>query len=305
MASDGLFDLTGKVALVTGGNGGLGLGMALGLAGAGADVAIAGRNREKTSGAVEQLSSIGEGRVLGLETDVALEPSIRDMVSATVVAFGRVDILVNNAGIAVRKQPQDLSAEEWDNVQDVNLRAVFLVSREAYPHIKSAGGGKIINVGSMFSLFGSDWVAPYSASKGGVVQLTKSLAVAWAGDNIQVNAILPGWFQTELTAANTSAGSRPVPAYQLQDTQRTLGRATGAGGNGRVPCRRGFRLRHGSGHRHRRWLCGLLMRRPPASTGTTIPSLVASIDFDIGLIYNRSIAHRVCSVARSYGTCRP
>ena len=201
MASDGLFDLTGKVALVTGGNSGLGLGMALGLAGAGADVAIAGRNREKTSGAVEQLSSIGEGRVLGLETDVALEPSIRDMVSATVVAFGRVDILVNNAGIAVRKQPQDLSAEEWDNVQDVNLRAVFLASREAYPHMKSAGGGKIINVGSMFSLFGSDWVAPYSASKGGVVQLTKSLAVAWAGDNIQVNAILPGWFQTELTAA--------------------------------------------------------------------------------------------------------
>ena len=161
MASDGLFDLTGKVALVTGGNSGLGLGMALGLAGAGADVAIAGRNREKTSGAVEQLSSIGEGRVLGLETDVALEPSIRDMVSATVVAFGRVDILVNNAGIAVRKQPQDLSAEEWDNVQDVNLRAVFLASREAYPHMKSAGGGKIINVGSMFSLFGSDWVAPY------------------------------------------------------------------------------------------------------------------------------------------------
>jgi 2-deoxy-D-gluconate 3-dehydrogenase len=113
-----------------------------------------------------------------------------------------VDILVNNAGMTVRKEPQDLSVEEWDNVLDVNLRAAFLASRTVYPHMKAQGGGKIISVGSMYSLFGGGGSgAPYSASKGGVVQLSKSLAVAWAKDNIQSNAILPGWFMTELTAA--------------------------------------------------------------------------------------------------------
>ena len=100
----------------------------------------------------------------------------------------------------MRKQPEEISAQEWDGVVDVNLRAAFLTSKEVYPHMKSQGGGKIINIGSMYSIFGSDWVAPYAASKGGLVQLTKSLAVAWASDNVQVNAILPGWFMTELTS---------------------------------------------------------------------------------------------------------
>jgi len=105
-------------------------------------------------------------------------------------------------GTTVRKEPQDLTIEEWDQVLDVNLRSAFLASREVYPHMKAQGGGKIINIGSMFSLFGGGGSgAPYSSSKGGVVQLAKSLAVAWAKDNIQSNAILPGWFMTELTAA--------------------------------------------------------------------------------------------------------
>ena len=192
------FDLTGKVAIVTGGNGGLGIGMALGLARAGANVVVAGRDTAKTDQAVEQIQALGVD-ALGITVDVSQEAEVDRMVGQTVETLGSVDILVNNAGISVRTQPQDLSADDWDRVVDINLKSVFLASKAAYPHMKAQGGGKIINIGSMFSLFGSDWVSPYSASKGGVVQLTKSLAVAWAQDNIQVNAILPGWFMTGLT----------------------------------------------------------------------------------------------------------
>jgi len=211
MKPDTLFDLTGKTAIVTGGNGGLGLGMALGLAGAGANVVVAARDQAKTSRALAEIKSLGV-EALGLMVDVSQEAEISDMVAQTVETFGTVDILVNNAGISVRKQPQELSADEWDRVVDVNLKSVFLASKEVHPHMKEQGGGKIINIGSMFSLFGSDWVSPYSASKGGVVQLTKSLAVAWAADNIQVNAILPGWFMTGLTE---SIPQRDPARYQL------------------------------------------------------------------------------------------
>ena len=199
MSIQTMFDLTGKVAVVTGGNGGLGLGMALGLAEAGANIVVAARSAEKSAAAVSQLEATGV-KAVAVPVDVTDEDQISQMVSQSLDAFGRVDILVNNAGISVRKQPQEISAEEWDGVVDVNLRAAFLASKAVYPHMKEQGGGKIINIGSMFSLFGSDWVAPYSASKGGLVQLTKSLAAAWASDNVQVNAILPGWFMTELTS---------------------------------------------------------------------------------------------------------
>ena len=196
-----LFDLTGKVALVTGGNGGLGLAMAKGLAQAGAGIVVAARDEKKTAQALSEIRALG-ARAEGVVVDVTQEAQIKYMVSSTVVKLGRVDILVNNAGTTVRKEPQDLTSEEWDQVLDVNLRSAFLASREVYPHMKAQGGGKIINIGSMFSLFGGGGSgAPYSSSKGGVVQLAKSLAVAWAKDNIQCNAILPGWFMTELTAA--------------------------------------------------------------------------------------------------------
>ena len=193
------FDLTGKAAIVTGGNGGIGLGIARGLAAAGASVAVAARDAEKTRAAVAELCAMGATAV-GVSVDVADEASVADAVARAADALGGADILVNNAGIGIRKPPQDYSADEWRRVIAVNLDGAFLCSREVYPHMKRAGGGKIINIGSMTSVFGSDWVASYSASKGGVVQLTKSLAVAWAADNIQVNAILPGWIHTDLTA---------------------------------------------------------------------------------------------------------
>jgi 2-deoxy-D-gluconate 3-dehydrogenase len=194
----GPFDLTGKVAVVTGGNGGLGLGIAMGLAGAGANIVVAARSVEKTAQALEDIRALGV-EAHGVTVDVTQEPAIQRMITSTIDHMGRLDILVNNSGIAVRGMPQDLTAAQWDSVVDVNLRAAFLASREAYKQMVSVGGGKVINVGSMYSIFGSDWGAPYAASKGGIVQLTKSLAVAWAKDNIQVNAILPGWFMTDLT----------------------------------------------------------------------------------------------------------
>ena len=195
-----LFDLTGRVALITGGNGGLGLGMALGLAHAGADIAIAARNPAKNAAAVAAIEATGR-QAIAIPTDVASASDLDDMAARAVARLGRVDILVNNAGATVRKPPQDITAAEWDNVLDVNLRAAFLSCRAVYPHFRAQGGGKIISIGSMFSIFGGGSGVPYSSSKGGIVQLAKSFAVAWAADNIQSNAILPGWFMTELTAA--------------------------------------------------------------------------------------------------------
>jgi len=193
-----LFALRGKVAIVTGGNGGIGLGMARGLAGAGACVAVAARNKEKSRTAVRELRSLGTEAV-AVDVDVADERSVEAMVRETAAEFGRLDILVNNAGINIRKPADELALDEWRKVIDTNLTSAFLCARAAYPEMKRAGGGKIVNVGSILSIFGASFAPVYGASKGGVVQLTKSLAVAWAKDNIQVNAVLPGWIDTDLT----------------------------------------------------------------------------------------------------------
>jgi len=190
-----LFDLNGRVAVVTGGNGGIGLGMARGLTAAGASVVVAARNAEKAETAIEALG--GKGTFIAL--DVADETSCRAMVDETAARFGRLDILVNNAGTSIRKPPESYTAAEWHAVLDTNLTGAFMCSQAAHPVMKRGGGGKIINIGSMFALFGSAYAAPYAASKGALVQLTKSLAAAWAADNIQVNAVLPGWIDTELT----------------------------------------------------------------------------------------------------------
>src|ERR1700736_2851865 len=193
-----LFDLTGKVAVVTGGNGGIGLGMARGLAEAGASIAIVGRNEAKSMAAVAELTQ-QSGRAISVTCDVTDKAAVSDMVERTVRELGRIDILVNNAGINIRKPPHALSLEEWDSVIRTNLTSAFLCSQAVYPAMKQAGGGKIINIGSMMSIFGASFAPAYAASKGGIVQFTRSCAVAWATDNIQVNALLPGWIDTDLT----------------------------------------------------------------------------------------------------------
>ena len=188
------FDLTGKVALVTGGNGGIGLGMAKGLVDAGALVMVAGRNAEKNRGAVEALGAKADA----IAADLTEASGAKAAVAAAVQKFGRLDIVVNNAGTNIRRAPQDYSLEEWHSVLNINLTSMFLCCQAAYPHLRERGG-KIINIGSMMSIFGASFAAPYGASKGAVVQLTKSLAIAWAPDKIQVNAVLPGWIDTDLT----------------------------------------------------------------------------------------------------------
>jgi 2-dehydro-3-deoxy-D-gluconate 5-dehydrogenase len=192
------FDLKGRVAVVTGGNGGIGFGMARGLASAGAAVVVAGRNREKSRRAVEELRSLG-AEAVAIEVDVADEGSVNALIRGAVEQWGRLDVLINNAGINIRKQPEELTLGEWRQVLDTNLTSAFLSSRAAHPIMKAQGGGKIINIGSMMSIFGASFAPAYAASKGGIVQLTKALAAAWARDHIQVNAVLPGWIDTELT----------------------------------------------------------------------------------------------------------
>ena len=198
-----LFDLTGKVAIVTGGNGGIGLGMAMGMARAGASIVVAARNAEKSAGAVAQLESLGVAAA-AVSVDVTDAGSIAAMVESVVTQFGQIDILVNNAGTNIRKRPEDLSESEWHQVMDTNLSSAFLCSKACYPHLKAGAGGKIMNNGSMLSIFGTPWGSAYAATKGGIVQLTKSLATAWAADNIQVNCFLPGWIDTDLTRAARS-----------------------------------------------------------------------------------------------------
>ena len=194
-----MFSLKGKVAIVTGGNGGIGLGMARGLAAAGATVVVAARNAKKSKAAAAELSKLGPGGAHAIGVDVTDKKSVDALVRATLKKCGRLDILVNNAGINVRKAPHEVSLEEWRQVIDTNLTSAYLCSHAAYPAMKKAGGGKIVNIGSMLSIFGAGFAPAYAASKGGIVQFSKACASAWARDNIQVNAILPGWIDTDLT----------------------------------------------------------------------------------------------------------
>ncbi|MCA0245288.1 MAG: glucose 1-dehydrogenase [Proteobacteria bacterium] len=211
-----LFDLSGRVAIVTGGNGGIGLGMAKGMAAAGAAVVVAGRDAAKNAAAVKELQALS-GKASAIAVDVLKEESCRALIADTVKQQGRLDILVNNAGINIRKQPQEYTLAEWHQVMDSNLTSAFLCSHAAYPEMKKVGAGKMINIGSMMSIFGASFTTAYAASKGGIVQMTKAMATAWARDNIQVNAILPGWIDTALT----QRARHDVPALHDSVLKRT------------------------------------------------------------------------------------
>ena len=213
-----LFDLTGKVAVITGGNGGIGLGMARGIASCGATIVIAGRDQDKAEAALRALRQDG-AQASFVVADVTKTADCQALVSEAVKLHGRVDILVNNAGTSVRKLPQDLSEDEWHHVLDTNLTSAFRCARVAYPEMLRGGGGKIINIGSMMSLFGAPYAVAYASSKGGIVQMSRALATAWAKDNIQVNAVLPGWIDTDLTRG----ARQQVPGLQDSVEQRTPG----------------------------------------------------------------------------------
>jgi 2-deoxy-D-gluconate 3-dehydrogenase len=208
-----LFDLTGTVAVVTGGNGGIGLGMAKGLAGAGAKVMITGRNAGKAEGALNELAALG-GAVGFIEGDVRDEATCARIIAETVARFGQLDILVNNAGAHAYGSAEKLTLDDWYVDIDTNLTGMFLLCRAAYPELKKAGaarphGGRIINVGSLASTGALAYSVNYCASKGGVLQLTKALAVEWGLDGINTNTILPGWVETDITASTKGVEGLP------------------------------------------------------------------------------------------------
>jgi 2-deoxy-D-gluconate 3-dehydrogenase len=194
------FGLQGQVAVVTGSTSGIGYALADALAAQGVNIVMNGLG-EMTAieRARAEMAEAHGVEVLYHGADMTKPDQIADMVAYAARELGRLDILVNNAGINIRKAPQDYSVEEWHEVMDTNLTSAFVASQAAYPHLKQAGRGKVVNIGSMMSIFGGGYLSPYSASKGAIVQLTRSLAAAWARDNIQVNAVLPGWIDTALT----------------------------------------------------------------------------------------------------------
>ncbi len=196
-----LFDLTGRVAVVTGGDRGIGRSIALGLAEAGAAVAVLARNEEKNQQAVSELKAMGVP-AMSLKVDVTDRPALEPALQQVERDLGGIHILVNNAGNAVLSGGVlNEKAEDWDSVIATQLTAVFLLSKFAARSMLKSGGGKIINLGSMYSYFGSALVPSYSAAKGAIMQLTKSMAIELAPHNIQVNAIAPGWIETDLTVA--------------------------------------------------------------------------------------------------------
>ena len=238
---------------MTGGNGGIGLGMAGGLADAGAKVVLAGRNQAKGDAAA---ATLGRGAVF-IAADVTQKAQCLELVAQTVATFGRLDILINNAGIAVRKNPEDYTEEEWHRVMDTNMTSAFLCSQAAYPAMVQAGGGKIINIGSVMSQMAAPHAAPYATSKGAIVQFTRAIATAWAKDNIQANSVLPGWIDTELTVAartqvpglnesilaRTPAGRWGVPEDLAGIAVFLASRASDFVTGAAIPCDGGFLIR--------------------------------------------------------------
>jgi 2-deoxy-D-gluconate 3-dehydrogenase len=218
MSDLSLFDLSGEVAVVTGGNGGIGRSIALGLARAGAAIAIMARNGEKNQAVLAELKALEVPRMV-LTVDVADRAQLQPAWDKVEQALGSVGILVNNAGIALLKGTLDQSAEEWDRVIDTNLNACFLLGKLAARSMVAHKAGKIINIASEYAVFGSGLAPSYSAAKGGLVQLTKSMAIELAPHNVQVNALAPGWIDTDLTQP-----LRSTPLYEEVISRTPAGR---------------------------------------------------------------------------------
>ena len=192
------FDLTNRVALVTGGGRGIGRGIALALAHAGADVVLAARSRDQLDATAEEIEGLGR-RALAIPTNVADLDELAALFDKTDQEFGRLDILVNNAGIGLRTPVLEVTPEEWDRVLNTNLRSLFFASQYGLRLMVRGGYGRVINTASLTSFLGFKPISVYGASKGGVAQLTKALAVEFAEQNITVNAIAPGYILTDLT----------------------------------------------------------------------------------------------------------
>jgi 2-deoxy-D-gluconate 3-dehydrogenase len=193
-----LFNLAGRTALVTGANTGLGQGIAIALAAAGADIVVAGRSPAEDTAA--QVRALGR-RFLDVRADLSSTAPVRDVVDAAVALNGRLDIVVNNAGIIRRADSLDVEEADWDAVIDTNLKSVFFLAQAAARHMARHGGGKIVNIASLLSFQGGIRVPAYTASKSAVAGLTRALANEWAAQGINVNAIAPGYFDTNNTAA--------------------------------------------------------------------------------------------------------
>jgi len=201
MTTKKLFDLSGNVAIITGGNGGIGRSIAIGLAEVGASIAIFGRNEEKNKKTLSELKEIGI-HAMAIQIDITNRSELEPAVNKVENELGSISILVNNAGIAVLSGGiLNETEEEWDGLMETQLNAVFLLSKLVAKSMAENKRGKIINIGSMYSFFGSSFAPSYSAAKGAVIQLTKSMAIELAPHNVQVNAIAPGWFVTDMTAA--------------------------------------------------------------------------------------------------------
>ncbi len=192
----GLFDLTGQVALVTGTSRGLGQYFARALARAGADLILTSRDKAALAPFAREVQALGR-RTASVALDVRSEASIRDAVAEAEAAFGRIDILVNNAGMNIRKPALDVSWDDWNQILDTNLRGSFFVAQAVAPGMIARGYGRIVNIGSVTCVAGYAGLAPYGASRGGIRQLTMSLADDWGVHGITVNCLAPGWFRTE------------------------------------------------------------------------------------------------------------